>query len=247
MTEPVAFGDRYQLTRLLAVGGMAEIYLARQPSIHGFEKEIVIKRLKPSLCNDRRVVDMFIDEARIGGLLNHPNIVHVYDIGQEDGIPYIAMEYIRGEELNQLCRRGLELGSFLPLPHALDLIRQAARALGYFHHVRDMTGEALDVVHCDISPTNLLVTEDGFLKVIDFGIARARDQRYREERAVPGKLSYMSPEQAQRRPLDARSDIFSLGVVLYEITLGRRLFKGPAQDVFRRLSSGDSPAGSSTV
>jgi tRNA A-37 threonylcarbamoyl transferase component Bud32 len=237
--RPVAFGDRFFLTRLLAVGGMAEIYLARQPSLEGFDKEVVIKRLKPALVSDRRVADMFLDEARIGALLNHPHIVHVYDFGEHQGNPYIAMEYILGEELNVLCRRGLEAGNFLPLHHSVELISQAAVGMGYFHARKDSEGGPLGIVHCDISPTNLLVTEDGTLKIIDFGIARSRGQRYPGEHAVPGKLSYMSPEQARRESLDHRSDIFSLGVVLYEITLGRRLFKGPAHEVYERLVACD--------
>jgi serine/threonine protein kinase len=244
---PVAFGQRYWLLRPLATGGMAEIYLARQNAMAGFDKEVVIKRLKPELASDPRIVEMFLDEARIGAVLNHPNIVHVYDVDEEGGIPYIAMEYIVGEELNELCRRGLGHGRFLPLEHAVELIRQAAAGMGYFHAKRGSEGGAfagvgLDIVHCDISPTNLLVTEDGFLKVIDFGIARSKDQRPREEGMIPGKLSYMSPEQATRGVVDYRSDIFSLGVVLYEITVGRRLFKGPAHEVVRRLTAGDIEA-----
>ncbi|MBE7447849.1 MAG: serine/threonine protein kinase [Kofleriaceae bacterium] len=239
---PVPFGQRYGLLRPLATGGMAEIYLARQNAMAGFEKDIVIKRLKPELAADPRIVEMFLDEARIGAQLNHPNIVHVYDVDEEGGVPYIAMEYIVGEELNELCRRGLAHERFLPLPHAVELIRQAAAGMGYFHAKRGPgpadhphAGPPLAIVHCDISPTNLLVTEDGFLKIIDFGIARAADQRAREEGTIPGKLSYMSPEQAGRGVVDHRSDIFSLGVVLYEITVGKRLFKGPAQEVVRRL------------
>jgi tRNA A-37 threonylcarbamoyl transferase component Bud32 len=243
LTAPISLGGRYELLRLLATGGMAEIYLARQNAMAGFEKEVVIKRLKPELARDPRLVEMFLDEARIGALLNHPNIVHVYDVEEHEGVPYIAMEYIVGEELVDLCRRGLELGKFLPLEHAVELIRQAAAGMGYFHAKRAPTasrleGQPLEIVHCDISPTNLLVTEDGFLKTIDFGIARARGQRFREEGIFPGKLSYMSPEQALRERVDARSDIFSLGIVLYEITVGKRLFKGPAQDVLKRLTSG---------
>ncbi len=241
---PVTLGNgRYTLIRQLATGGMAEIYLARQNAMAGFEKDVVIKRMKPELAVDPRLLEMFIDEARIGAVLNHPNIVHVYDVEAEGGVPFIAMEYIVGEELNELCRRGLGHGQFLPLEHAVELIRQAAAGMGYFHAKRGAVGtqfggEPLDIVHCDISPTNLLVTEDGFLKVIDFGIARAKGQRFREEGLFPGKLSYMSPEQALRQRCDHRSDIFSLGVVLYEITVGKRLFKGPAQDVVRRLTEG---------
>jgi len=235
LEEPVRFAERYTLLELIAVGGMAEIYRARQDAMAGFEKDVVIKRLKPELATDPRMVEMFLDEARISALLNHPNIVHVYDVGEQDGTPFIAMELIVGEELMQLCRRGLGLAKFLPLPHAVDLVRQAAQGMGYFHAKRGVRGEGLDIVHCDISPNNLLVTEDGGLKIIDFGIARARNQRYRDHGALPGKVSYMSPEQASMEPLDHRSDIFALGVVLYEITVGKRLFRGPADQVVQRV------------
>ena len=237
--DPLSFGGRYTLNRRLAVGGMAEIYLAHQAAMAGFEKEVVIKRLRQELADDPRIVEMFLDEAKIGAQLNHPNIVHVYDVDEHDGIPYIAMEYIIGEELNELCRRGISHGRFLPLEHAVELMRQAAAGLGYFHAKRGVEGtalanEPLEIVHLDISPSNLLVTQDGFLKVIDFGIARAKGQVHRSD-VLPGKLSYMSPEQAARKPVDHRSDIFSLGIVLYEITVGRRLFRGQASEVVKRL------------
>ena len=237
--DPLSFGGRYTLLRRLAVGGMAEIYLARQAAMAGFEKEVVIKRLRHELADDPRIIEMFLDEVKIGAQLNHPNIVHVYDVDEHDGVLYIAMEYIIGEELNELCRRGIAHDRFLPLEHAVELIRQAAAGMGYFHARRGAAGSAvadqpLEIVHLDISPSNLLVTQDGFLKIIDFGIARARGQQARSE-VLPGKLSYMSPEQAARKPVDHRSDIFSLGIVLYEITVGRRLFRGPAQEVVERL------------
>ena len=245
--DPTSFGGRYTLLRQLAIGGMAEIYLAKQAAMAGFEKEVVIKRLRAELADDPRIVEMFLDEARIGALLNHPNIVHVYDVDVHDGIPYIAMEYIVGEELNELCRRGINHKKFLPLEHAVELIRQAAAGMGYFHAKRGSEGtelaeQPLDIVHLDISPSNLLVTQDGFLKVIDFGIANARGQRQRSD-VIPGKLGYMSPEQAGRSikapAVDHRSDIFSLGIVLYEITVGKRLFRGPAGEVVQRLLAAD--------
>jgi serine/threonine protein kinase len=240
--EPTEFGGRYTLLRRLAIGGMAEIYLARQAAMAGFEKEVVIKRLRAELADDPRVVEMFLDEARIGAQLNHPNIVHVYDVDEHDGIPYIAMEYIIGEELNELCRRGISLGKFLPLEHAVELIRQAAAGMGYFHAQRSSDSgsgtvpphQPLEIVHLDISPSNLMVTQDGFLKIIDFGIARAKGQAHHGD-VLPGKLSYMSPEQASRDVIDHRSDVFSLGIVLYEITVGKRLFRGPANEVVKRL------------
>jgi len=169
------------------------------------------------------------------------------DVDEHDRIPYIAMEYILGEELNELCRRGLALDRFLPLEHAVELIRQASAGMGYFHAKRAAmpgAGEVpLGIVHLDISPSNLLVTQDGFLKVIDFGIARAPGlhgglKASGRGDVLPGKLGYMSPEQAARGVVDHRSDIFSLGIVLYEITVGKRLFRGPAADVVERITVG---------
>jgi serine/threonine-protein kinase len=234
----ITFAGRYNITQPLASGGMAEIFLARQQGLSGFEKDVVIKILKDRYRNDARVVEMFLEEARIGAYLNHPNIVHVYDVGEHDGSPFIAMEYIHGEELSNLCRRGLELGKFLPIEHAIDVVRQAAEGMGYFQHKRGEDGEGLDIVHRDISPSNLLVTRDGVLKIIDFGIARAkRPGRGTEpDGLVPGKYNYMSPEQVRGEPVDQRSDIFSLGIVLYEITVGRRLFKGPPPEVIQKIT-----------
>jgi serine/threonine protein kinase len=241
LSRPIEFGPRYTLRELVAVGGMAEIYRARQSSLAEFQKDVIVKRLKPELAADERMVEMFLDEARVTALLSHPNIVHVYDVDQVNGAPFIVMELIAGQELTAVCRRGLAQGSFLPLCHAVDLVRQAARGLGYVHSKRDAEGRGLEIVHCDISPTNLLVSEDGVLKVIDFGIARSRLQRVRGHELLPGKLSYMAPEQASRALIDHRADIFSLGVVLYELTVGRRLFRGPAEEVVRRVRQADVP------
>lgn len=237
LAEPVPVGESYLLVRRLAMGGVADIFLARQSGTAGFEKDIVIKRLRPELRSNARVVKMFLEEARIGALLNHPNIVHVYDVDAADGAPYIAMEYILGGELGALCRRGLAQKSFLPFPHAVELMRQAAAGLGYLHAKRGAEGQPLGLVHRDVSPSNMLVTEDGFLKLIDFGIAKSRRTDEEGERMLPGRLSYMAPEQVARRPVDPRADIFSLGVVLYELTLGRRLFKGPAHEVAKRIAA----------
>ncbi len=234
-SQDVVFGDRYWLSRPLAVGGMAEIFLAKFQTKDGFSKDVVVKRLKHDLASDPRVLAMFRDEAKVSGLLSHSNTVHAFDSGTHDGLPFMAMEYIHGEELNVLCRRGIACGEFLPLEHAIELVRQAALGMGYYHNLRNAAGESLNLVHCDISPNNLLVGEDGYLQIIDFGIGQFSGQQYRDARLVPGKLSYMSPEQARRSKLDHRSDIFALGIVLYEITLGQRLFRGPANEVLPRL------------
>jgi len=232
-------GDRYTLLRRIAAGGMAEIFVARQRALAGFEKDVVIKLLQEKYRHDARINEMFLDEARIGAALNHPNIVHVYDVGDFSGTPYIAMEYIHGEELSELCKRGLELGDFLPFSHAVDLVRQAAEGMGYFHAKRDERGEPLEIVHRDISPSNLLVTSDGGLKIIDFGIARARRSAASGGKLMPGKANYMAPEQARGEKTDHRADVYALGIVLYELTVGRRLFKGKPEEVIDKVKRGE--------
>ncbi|HKA90152.1 MAG TPA: serine/threonine-protein kinase [Haliangiales bacterium] len=242
LPRPIVLADRFTLVRQIATGGMAEIFLARQKGLPGLEKEIVIKLLKERYRTDVRVVEMFLNEARIGTVLNHPNIVHVYDIGEHDATPFIAMEYIRGEELSQLCRRGVEMGYFLPVDHAVDLCRQAAEGMAAFHGKRDDAGHPLAIVHRDVSPSNMMVTPDGVMKLIDFGIAKAswRDRRDKTEmeKLVPGKYNYMSPEQVRGEKVDHRTDIFSLGIVLYELTVGKRLFKGRPEEVIQRIVRG---------
>ena len=217
---------------------MAEIHLASLRARSGFEKEVAIKRLHERHLGDRRIVELFSDEARIGALCSHPNVVQVHDAGDHDGMPFIAMELIQGSELAAICRRGIELGRFLPLAHAVDVVRQAAEGMAHFHALVGGDGVPLEIVHRDISPTNLLVTRDGVVKIIDFGIARVRGARDELGGAVAGKLSYMAPEQLRGEAIDARADLWSLGVVLYELTVGTRLFRGPADEVKQRILRG---------
>jgi len=242
LPRAIVLADRFVLSRLIATGGMAEIFLARQKGLPGLEKETVIKLLKERYRTDVRVVEMFLNEARIGTVLNHPHLVHVYDIGEHDATPFISMEYIQGEELSQLCRRGVEMGYFLPVEHAVDLLRQAAEGMGHFHGKRDDAGRELGIIHRDISPSNMMVTRDGVMKLIDFGIAKAswhdRRDKVDLEKLVPGKYNYMSPEQVRGQRVDHRSDIFSLGIVLYELTVGKRLFKGRPEEVIQRIVRG---------
>ncbi|MEO7668646.1 MAG: serine/threonine-protein kinase, partial [Polyangia bacterium] len=211
---------RFTITSHLASGGMAELFVARQEAVGGFEKDLVLKMLQERYAENPRVVEMFLDEARLAAKLNHQNIVHVYDVDEADGIRYIAMEYIHGETVTDIVRRSIARGSFLPLEHASHIIAETAAGLAYAHESRNPEGRAARIVHRDVSPSNILVTYEGLTKIVDFGIARVQDQIREESGMRPGKVSYMSPEQVRGEPADHRSDIFSLGIILYEITVG---------------------------
>jgi serine/threonine protein kinase len=226
---------RYRVVRHLASGGMAELYIARQEAMGGFEKEIVVKILQPRYAENPRVVQMFLDEARLAAKLNHQSIVHVYDVAEDGGLKYIAMEYIRGETLTEIVRHGLAAEKYLPLEHAVHVVRQTAAGLAYAHSWREPDGNLLRIVHRDVSPTNILVTMEGQVKIVDFGIARAQAELRDEGGGVIGKASYMSPEQVKGEGVDYRSDIFSLGIILYELTLGQRLFRGASDVVMKRI------------
>ncbi|MBC8131823.1 MAG: protein kinase [Deltaproteobacteria bacterium] len=227
---------RFTITSHLASGGMAELFIARQEAVGGFEKDLVLKMLQERYAQNPRVVEMFLDEARLAAKLNHQNIVHVYDVDEADGVRYIAMEYIHGETVTDIVRRSIARGVFLPLEHAIHLVGETAAGLAYAHETLDAEGKPARIVHRDISPSNILVTYEGLTKIVDFGIARVQDQIREESGMRPGKVSYMSPEQVRGEPTDHRSDIFSLGTILYEITVGRRLWRGPAEIVMRRIA-----------
>jgi serine/threonine protein kinase len=231
---------RYQLIRRLAVGGMAEIYLARLPGvgIEGFEKLVVIKRILPQHALDPELLRMFLDEARLSATLTHPHVTEVYDVGTDGEAPFFAMEYVLGANLRQLMQAHAkaELPTVppdaatghavpLPLPHAIGIVAAAAAGLHYAHEKRGPGGESLHIVHRDVSPSNVLVSYDGAVKVSDFGIAKWAHQRTQtQEGALKGKFAYMSPEQCRGKPLDARSDVFALGTILYELTTGEAPF-----------------------
>jgi serine/threonine protein kinase len=226
---------RYTVVKHLASGGMAELYVARQQAVGGFEKQLVLKLLQGRYADNPRVVEMFLDEARLAAKLNHPSIVHVYDVADDDGLKFIAMEHIHGETLTDIIRRGVAVGNYLPLEHGVHIVSQAAAGLAYAHGRFDEAGAPLRIVHRDVSPSNILVSYEGQTKIVDFGIARIQDQIREESGMRPGKASYMSPEQVAGAGADYRSDIFSLGIILYEITLGQRLWRGPAAEVMRRI------------
>ncbi|HEX8703604.1 MAG TPA: serine/threonine-protein kinase, partial [Myxococcaceae bacterium] len=217
---------KYLLLKRLAVGGMAEIWLAKQLGVQGFEKLVVVKKILDQYVSEREFVQMFLDEARLASSLNHPNVVQIYDLGQEGSSFYIAMEFIAGHDLLAILRKCKGAQGTLPPPIAARLVAGACEGLHYAHTRTDLSGQPLNIVHRDVSPSNILVTYEGGVKVVDFGIAKAESQSTKTEAGkLKGKFAYMSPEQIRTVPLDARSDVFALGIVLWEILVGRRLFK----------------------
>ncbi len=226
--KPWAAGDtvaRYTLLAKIATGGMAEIWLARQAGPRGFEKVVVIKRIIDTYSSDAEFVEMFLDEARIAAQLNHPNIVQIYDLGEHAGAWYIAMEYLGGEHLSAIVRAALKANKTVPLPLAVKVISLAAEGLGHAHNKTGASGQKLNIVHRDVSPQNIVLTYDGQVKVVDFGIAKAATRvSHTTSGLVKGKIGYMAPEQARGLPIDARADLYALGVVLYEMVTSTRLF-----------------------
>jgi len=221
---------RYQLLALLATGGMAEIYLARQEGIKGFERLVVIKKILPHLARRKRFVEMFFDEARIAALLSHPNIVQIYDLGEDEDDPegsyYIAMEYLEGESLGYLVKQARKTSRLMPSQLAAGIVAQVCDGLDYAHKLHDSKGKPINIVHRDVSPHNIIVLFSGGVKLVDFGIAKAASQVHQtREGSLKGKLTYIAPEQCESKPVDARSDVFSMGVVLWELLTRRRLFK----------------------
>jgi hypothetical protein len=213
-----------ELLCLLARGGMAEVHLARMTGIGQFEKLLVVKRILPQLARDPELVSMFLDEARIAASLHHLNTVQVFDVDVQSGQPYFSMEFLHGHDLRDLRTQA---GSRLPLDQALAIVIAVCAGLHHAHERRSAAGAPLHLVHRDVSPHNVFVTFDGGVKLIDFGIAKAADRASTTQTgALKGKFSYMSPEQARCEKVDRRSDLFSVSILLYELTLGERLFVG---------------------
>jgi eukaryotic-like serine/threonine-protein kinase len=217
---------RYELLKKLAAGGMGQVYLARQKGPVGFQKLLVVKRLLPHLSEDDEFIQMFLDEARIAALLNHPNIAQIYDLGEVDGIYYIAMEYVHGEAIAEVNKRAIQRKGSMPLALKCRVISDAAAGLDAAHHARSPSGRKLALIHRDVSPQNVLVGFNGSVKLIDFGVAKATGKLSQTTAGqIKGKHAYMSPEQAKGEPLDHRSDVFGLGTLFYELLTGTRLFK----------------------
>ena len=241
--EPTPFGDKYLLVEHIATGGMAEVYRAQYTGIEGFAKELVVKRLREEFVERPEIVQMFLDEARVAATLTHNNVVHTYDLGELYGEYFIAMELLVGEELVAVLRRSVTTGHMLPMDLSIGIIMQALEGLNYAHARTDENGEPMGLVHRDINPTNIHVGYDGLCKIVDFGIAATRATAVSKGPGqFAGKLSYMAPEQIYGEDLDGRADIFAVGVILYEMCLGRRLFRGKPSEVRDRILSGDVPA-----
>ena len=223
MSDGVPFGN-YRLQRRLARGGMAEVFLARLIGVEGFERRVAIKRILPHLSESDEFRAMFLDEARLAAQLTHPNIVHIYDFGKADDYYFIAMEYVDGVDIGRLIRRAKERP--VPFEVAARIFADVCAGLHFAHNASDPMGRKLDVVHRDVTPQNVLVSWDGVVKLVDFGIAKAAFAAGRTRPGVvKGKYAYMSPEQVEGRSLDGRSDLFAAGICLYELVTGVPLFR----------------------
>jgi serine/threonine protein kinase len=240
LNSPQAFGP-YELTERINVGGMAEVFRARDPA---HERLVAIKRILPSVAEDEEFIQMFRDEAAIASQLDHPNIARIYDVGRVDLSYYLALEFVRGKDLRVIFDRSAKKKEPIPLDFILYVISQACRGLDYAHRRTDARGRALGVVHRDVSPQNVLVSFDGDVKIIDFGIAKASGKLARTQvGTIKGKFGYMSPEQVRGLPIDQRSDVFSLGICLWELLTLQRLFVGDNEvAIMEKIRRGEIPS-----
>ena len=216
---------KYELIEKIAAGGMAEVFRARSRGAAGFEKIMVIKKILPKLAEDQEFQTLFLDEARIAVQLMDVNIVQVYDLGAIDGQYFMAMEYVDGIDLSKLMQKTRKLKGSFPIHLALFIISEVLKALNFAHNQKDATGKGLNIVHCDISPQNILISRSGEVKLTDFGISRAAFQMEEQHQVIRGKYAYMAPEQVEGRVLTGQTDIFALSIVLWELLAGKRLFK----------------------
>jgi serine/threonine protein kinase len=249
VTEPTEVGsttNRYELLAKLATGGMAEIFLARA-NLAGVQRFVVLKRVLQQRAENTHFVQMFLDEARLSAQLQHANIAQVHDIGIAGTSFFFTMEYVHGVSLTELQRTAITKGVAIPIPHVLTVIAGAGVGLHYAHEKLGLDGKPLGIVHRDVSPSNLMITYEGTVKVVDFGIAKAAHRNADTKiGTVKGKLSYMSPEQCRGLELDRRSDLFSLGIVMWEMLTGTRLFKRETEyDHMEAIVLGPTPPPSS--
>ncbi|ACY18598.1 serine/threonine protein kinase [Haliangium ochraceum DSM 14365] len=224
MTEP---SQKYQVLRRIGEGGMAEVFLAEMRCQPGYNKHVALKRVLPRLAGNDRFLRMFLDEARLGLLLNHANIVHVFDVGRAGEAYFIVMEYVNGVNLKELLKRQGAHATLLPVEMSAFIAVEICRALHYAHQLCDRAGNPLRVVHHDVNPANVLLSVNGEIKVVDFGLSEAAVHVEKTDPdIVRGKFGYLSPEAAYGMGADARSDVYATGIVLFEMLTGTRLFEG---------------------
>jgi eukaryotic-like serine/threonine-protein kinase len=226
---------RYELIQLLGVGGMAEVFKARATGPSGFERTVVVKRIHPAYSHDPEFVAMFVAEAKLLGLLHHANVVQAYDFGEADGALFMVLEFVDGPSLGRVMTRLVAGRRTMPPAIAASFALEVCRALDYVHALRDPDGTPLEVIHRDVTPSNIVLTATGALKLLDFGVAKYGTSKVRtNHRTVKGKPAYLAPEALEGRSIDARVDLFSLGVVLYELLTLTNLFAGDDDLVIMR-------------
>ena len=226
MKKPTPFGKYFLLERI-NVGGMAEVFRAKAFGVEGFERLVAVKRILPNIAEDKEFIRMFIEEAKLAVQLNHANIAQIFDLGVVEGAYYIALEHVHGRDLRGIFDRCRQAGEAMPIAQACFAVMKVCEGLDYAHNKRDQSGKELSLVHRDVSPQNVLISFEGEVKIIDFGIAKAAGKGSKTQAGIlKGKFGYMSPEQVRGLPVDRRSDVFSAGIILYELLTGERLFVG---------------------
>ncbi|NPC86724.1 protein kinase, partial [Pyxidicoccus fallax] len=242
MKKPTLFG-KYLLLERINVGGMAEVFIAKAFGVEGFERILAIKKILPTMAEDEEFITMFIDEARISVQLNHANIVHIHELGKHDDTYFIAMEYVAGRDVRTILERYRRRKEIMPTAQAVFVASKMCDGLDYAHRKKDARGQDLHIIHRDISPQNILISYEGEVKVIDFGIAKAANRSQKTQAGIlKGKFGYMSPEQVRGMPIDRRSDIFAVGVLLYEMLTGEKLFVGESDfSTLEKVRNADVP------
>jgi eukaryotic-like serine/threonine-protein kinase len=243
MKKPSVFG-KYLLLERLNVGGMAEVFAAKAFGVEGFERILAIKKILPTMIEDQEFITMFIDEARISVQLNHANVVHIHELGKHEEDYYIAMEYVSGKDLRSLVERFRRRGELMPTAMAVFVTSKICEGLDYAHRKKDARGIDLNIIHRDVSPQNILISYEGEVKIIDFGIAKAANRSQSTQAGIlKGKFGYMSPEQVRGMSIDRRSDVFAVGVILYELLTGEKLFVGESDfSTLEKVRNAEVPA-----
>jgi serine/threonine-protein kinase len=241
MAQPA---QRYKVLERIAAGGMAEVFRAESAGLEGFKKLVAIKRVLPHLAEKKQFIGMFLDEARVGAHLSHSNCVQVFDIGVGDNTYFIVMEFVDGSDLKGVIEHRKTIGQPVPVEEACLITVKICEGLAYAHELVDGKGQSLHIVHRDMSPPNVLLTRFGEVKIVDFGLAKANSQLEKSEPGIiKGKFSYLSPEAAQGLPVDARTDVFAVGIILWEMLAGRRLFLGDSDlETVRMVQRAEIPS-----